>query len=225
MPEVAPNTIVVWSDLACPWATVAVHRLHEARERAGLVDAVAFDHRAFCLEVINDQPTPKRILDAEVPVVGALAPELGWRVWRAPEAGYAVSTLLALEAVQVAKEQGLEASARLDRALRAAFFAGSRCVTMRHVVLEVAAECDGVDAGALREALDAGRGRRAVLEQTAAARDGKVQGSPHLFLPDGSDVHNPGVEKHWLGEPGEGFPVVDADDPSVYDDLVRRAAG
>jgi hypothetical protein len=29
---------------------------------------------------------------------------------------------------------------------------------------------------------------------------------------------------HWVGEHPEGFPVIDADDPSVYDDLLRTAA-
>jgi hypothetical protein len=29
---------------------------------------------------------------------------------------------------------------------------------------------------------------------------------------------------HWEGLWAAGYPVVDADDPSVYDDLLRRAA-
>ncbi len=49
----------------------------------------------------------------------------------------------------------------------------------------------------------------------------EVQGSPHFFLADGSDVHNPGIELHWADA---GYPVVDADDPDVYEDLLRRAA-
>jgi hypothetical protein len=40
-----------------------------------------------------------------------------------------------------------------------------------------------------------------------------------------SDVHNPGIAMHQVGEPGAGFLVVDADDPGVYEELVRRAAG
>jgi hypothetical protein len=51
-----------------------------------------------------------------------------------------------------------------------------------------------------------------------------VQGSPHFFLADGSDEHNPGIRTHQDGEPGNGFLALDGDDPSVYDDLVRRAA-
>jgi hypothetical protein len=52
-----------------------------------------------------------------------------------------------------------------------------------------------------------------------------VQGSPHLFFADGPDVHNPGIELRWVGEQGAGFPVVDHDDPTVFRELVQRAAG
>jgi hypothetical protein len=79
---------------------VAVHRLHETRERLGLVDAVQFDHRAFPLELFNEQPTPKSTLDAEVPVTAALEPDAGWRAWSSPIEEYPVSTLLALEAAE-----------------------------------------------------------------------------------------------------------------------------
>ena len=223
MIDVAPGTIAVFADIACPWAHVAVHRLHAARRRLGLEGEVGFDLRAFPLELINRRPTPKRSLDAEVPVVGALEPSAGWQVWQDADFRYPVSTLLALEAVQAAKAQGRRQSETLDLALRRALFAESRCVTMRHVVLEVAGE-HGVDVDALAEALDDGRARRTLFEHEAAARSSQVQGSPHLFLADGSDSHNPGIEMHWEGEHGKGFPVVTADRPEVYDDLLGRAA-
>jgi hypothetical protein len=89
--------------------------------------------------------------------------------------------LLTLEAAQAAKEQSLRASEELDRALRRALFADSRCITIA----------------------------------TLCSR----------FLPDGTDMHNPGIEMHWQGEAGTGFPVIDHDDPTVYDDLLKRAAG
>ena len=59
MLEVAPRTIVVFSDIGCPWAHVAVWRLHDARRRLGLEETVSFDHRVFPLELFNSQPTPK----------------------------------------------------------------------------------------------------------------------------------------------------------------------
>jgi predicted DsbA family dithiol-disulfide isomerase len=221
--EGAAGTVVVYSDIGCPWAHLAVHRLLVARHRLGLDGRVGIDHRAFPLEVFNRRPTPKRILDAEIPVAGALDPDAGWQPWQDEAHRWPVTTLPALEAVQAAKEQGLDASERLDRALRLALFAESRCISLRHVIFEVAEKCRGVDADALAEAFDSGRHRRDVVDQAAVAESDEVAGSPHLFLADGTDVHNPGVDFHWVGEPGTGFPVVTADDTSVYDSLLRRA--
>ncbi len=223
MVRVTPGTVALYSDLGCPWAHLAVYRLHATRLRLGLEDAVTFDHRAFPLEVFNERPTPWRVLSAEIPVVGGLDPDAGWQIWQGEPVTWPVTTLPALEAVQAAKEQGLRASERLDRALRVALFGQSRCVSMRHVILEVAADA-GLDVPALRDALDEGRARRAVFDQQRAASDDQVQGSPHLFLADGTDMHNPGIQMEWAGEHGVGFPVVSKDDPGVYEDLVRRAA-
>lgn len=222
MIEVDAGTIAIYADIACPWSHVAIHRLHTTRARLGLERDVSFDLRPFPLEVFNKRATPKRTLDAEIPVAGGLEPQAGWRLWDGPEYDYPVSTLLALEAVQAAKSQGLDASAALDRALRGAFFARSRNIALRHVVLEVAEECARVDAGALRHSLDQGTSRSAVLRSVSAPDEG-VRGSPHLFLSDGTESHNPGIEHHWEGGEG-GFPVVDGDDPSVYEDLLARAA-
>jgi predicted DsbA family dithiol-disulfide isomerase len=221
--DVAPGTLVIYSDVGCPWAHAAVSRLHRARARLGLADTVQFDHRTFPLELFNEQPTPKLTLDAEIPVTGGLEPDAGWHLWSAPIHEYPVSTLLALEAVQAAKEESLEASERLDLGLRRAFFAESRCITMRHVVLAVATE-QRLDADALAAALDSGRARPMLLAQCDVARAEEVKGSPHVFAPDGSAAHNPGITMHWEGGRG-GFPVIDADDPSVVDRLLFSAAG
>jgi predicted DsbA family dithiol-disulfide isomerase len=221
--EAAPGTVVVFADIACPWSHVALFRLHRARESLGMGDDVVFDMRAFPLEYFNGQPTPKRVLDAEIPVAGGLEPEAGWAMWRRREWDYPVTTLLALEAVQAAKGQGLRAGEQLDHALRSALFGRGINVSMRHEILAVAEDCGAVDADALREALDEGRARRMVFEQAETAR-AVVQGSPHFFLPDASDVHNPGVRLHWHGKHGVGFPIVDSDEPAVYEDIVKVAA-
>lgn len=221
--DVAPDTIVVWSDIACPWGTVAVHRLHAAIDRRGLRRRLAIDHRAFPLELVNGRPTPKPILDAEIPVAGALVPDAGWQVWQAPESEWPVTTVPAMEAVQAAKGQGLGASAALDLALREALFSDSRCIAIRPVILDVACTCPEVDVTALGAALDAGEGRASLIEQCQRAMTDEVTGSPHVFMADGTDLHNPGVTIHWQGEHGVGFPVVDRDDPSIYDDLLDRA--
>lgn len=226
MVDTSPGTIVVWSDLACPWAHVAVHRLHQARRALDLEGAVRFDHRAFVLEIANSRPTPKRVLEAEIPVAGGLEPGAGWQVWQDDPSRWPVTTLLPMEAVQAAKDQGLPASEELDRALRVAFFGRSLCISLRSVILDVAAECESVDVDRLQLALDDGRARRAVMAQhaTATAPGSGVDGSPHLFLPDGTGVHNPGIDLRWEGEHGRGFPVIVDDRPEVYTDLLQRAA-
>jgi predicted DsbA family dithiol-disulfide isomerase len=223
MSKVEPGTVVVWSDIACPWATAAMHHVHATRARLGLEGAVTLDHRAFPLELLNGRSTSRAIVDAEVPVVGAIASDFGFSLWTGDPAAYPSTVLLALEAVQAAKEQSLAASDRLDLALRRAMFADGRHVGMRHVVLDVAARVPEVDAVALEAALDDGRGRRVVIDQWRAVPDAGIQGSPHLFLPDGTDVHNPGVTMRWVGPKPGGFPVIDRFDPSVYEDILTRA--
>jgi predicted DsbA family dithiol-disulfide isomerase len=224
--NVAPGTIVVWSDIGCAWAHRAVYRLHETRHRLGLEGRVTFEHRPYPLELINDRATPRNILAAEVPVIGAYEPDAGWRLWDRPEWQWPVTTLLALEAVQAAAEEGPAVAERLDRALRLAFFGEGRCISLMHVILEVADGSDGVDGDALARALSDGRARSQVIDGYQAAATGdEVKGSPHLFLPDGTDAHNPGFTVRWQGEPGTGYPVIEADDPAVYDELVTRAAG
>ena len=225
MIDVAPGTIVVYADIGCPWSHLAVHRLLATRREMGLDGEVVLDHRAFVLEVANEEPTPKRTLDGEIPVIGALDPSAGWQLWQGDEWAWPSTVLPAMEAVQAAKEQSLRASEQLDRALRVAFLGESRCIALRSVILEVAAGCPAVDVDALAAALDCGRARRAVLDQhrLAEAAD-EVDGSPHVFLSDGTACHNPGIDMHWQGEQGRGFPVVTTYDPSVYGDLLVRAA-
>lgn len=222
--DVAPRTIQVWSDIGCPWSHAVVWRLWDARRRLGLEEQVRFDHHAFPLELFNSEPTPKRRTDAEWPVAQVLAPRAGWQPWSGPDHEWPVTMLPSLEAVQAAKAQSPAASEELDRALRRAFWAESRCVSLRHVILEVAGECERVDVAALAEALDDGRARRAILHDWAVASGDEVRGSAHLFAPDGTNAQNPGITIGWTADPrGEGMYTIEADDPAAIDDLVRRA--
>ena len=223
--HVAPNTIAVWSDLGCPWSHAVVWRLHDARWRLGLEGRVTFDHHAFPLELFNNEPTPRPLREAEGHVAAELAPRAGWQPWSAPDHAWPVTMLPPMEAVLAAKLQSHAASEELDRGLRRAFWGESRCISLRHVILEVANESESVDVAALSEALDDGRARRAVLDDWAVARGDEVRGSAHLFAPDGTNEQNPGITIGWRDDgAGGGEAVVEADDPAAIDDLVRRAA-
>jgi predicted DsbA family dithiol-disulfide isomerase len=215
------GTLTIWSDIGCPWATLFVWRAHGRRAALGL--DVSFEHRCFPLELVNERPTPRAIVDAEIEVLAPLAPDAGWRPWAAEADTYAVTTLPALEAVQAAKEQGGDTSERLDLALRQALWRDSRCIALRHVILDVADTAD-VDVKALAEALDDGRARRAVIADWRATSDGAAQGSPYVVA-GGEGVLNPGITQHWEGPKPGGRPVVENDDRTALDALLRAAAG
>lgn len=220
--HVEPNTIAIWSDLGCPWSHAVVWRLWDARRRLGLEERLRFDHHAFPLELFNSEPTPRPEREAEGRLAAQLAPRAGWQEWSAPDHAWPVTMLLPMEAVLAAKEQSLAASEELDRALRRAFWAQSRCISLRHVILEVARDCDAVDVEALTEALDDGRARRTLLDDWAVARTDEVRGSAHLFAPDGTSAQNPGMALGWTEASGV---TVDADDPAAIEAFVRLAAG
>jgi hypothetical protein len=98
-------------------------------------------------------------------------------------------------------------------------------VSLRHVILEVASQCDGLDLAQLADALDSGRARRRIFEQWEVAKTDAVSGSPHLFLHDGTDLQNPGLQLDWAQRPdGQWTPSLVRDDVEIYERLLRRAA-
>lgn len=234
-PPVAPGTVQVWSDLLCPFAHLALHRIRQARDRLGI--DVPVEHRTFALELF-DGPHSRRGTDTEAVGVGQAAPELDWRVWAAPDDVYPHTVLLAAEAVHAAQAQSLAAGEALDLALRRAFWTASRSISLRDVVLEVAGETAAggtaldipvldvpvLDVRALTDALDSGRHRVDVFADHAVARTDAIPGSPTIRLADGTTVTNPGTEVTWAGPCAAGFPIVGRHDPAVLDELVRRAA-
>lgn len=218
------GTIVVFSDIWCSFAHIGIHRLHTTRERLGLRDRVQFDLRAFPLELLNNASSPRSGTDSEVGRMAAQEPGAGWQLWQTQDWLYPSTVLPALEAVQAAKLQSLHASEQLDLALRKAFWAQSRNISNRAVIVDCAESTGAVDVTALVEALDDGRARRTVADQAAISATDQVNCSPHLFLPDGTDHANPGIKVRWEGGYGVGWPVVESDDPSVYEDLLKRSA-
>jgi predicted DsbA family dithiol-disulfide isomerase len=221
----ASGYVIFYSDIGCPWASLAVHRLRSRRAERGLEGVVVIDHRAFPLELFNQQLTPKTIVDSEVAVVGSHEPALEWQPWRRKEREYPVTTLLPMEAVQVAKDEavgGLSASEDLDAALRHAWYAESRSIHLWSELLDVAEAVPSVDTEALATALRAGGGRTSIFAQWEQAKE-VAQGSPHLFLADGMSVHNPGITLEWTASQFHGMPRIAADEAGIYDEILDRA--
>ncbi len=221
----APGALVLFSDVACPWATVMVLRLRAARSDLGLEGTVALLHLANPLELVHERPLARRIIDAEIPLCAAATPGFGWSLWQGRLDEFPVTSLLAVEAVQAARRQSETAAEELDLALRQALFVASRCIALRHEVLAAAATCEAVDVRRLAADLDDGVARAATSRQARAAREVAGPCTGYLVAPDGSGSCNPGVTSRWLGpDLPRGVPIVDDDDPSVYRDLVSAAA-
>ncbi len=220
-----PGALVVFSDIACPWATVVVLRLREARASLGVVSTLPIIHLAHPLELMHRHPLARRVIDAEIPLCAAATPAFGWSLWQGRLDEYPVSSLLAVEAVQAARRQSEAAGEELDLALRTALFVDSRCITARHEVLRAARSCPLVDEGRLEEDLDRGVARAAISRQAAAARAGHAPCSGTVVLPDASQWCNPGVTTGWIGPAiPRGAPQVTGDEPGAALRLVARAA-
>ena len=211
----APNTITVWSDIGCPWATLALGALRNAIQIVGGDKQI--DHRVFPLEIFNQRPTPKRITDAEVVAIAGLIPDLGWNIWSKPDWNFAVTMIPAMEAVQAAKHPdvgGLTASDELDAALRKAFWCDSRCISIGAEIMRAAETCSNVNVEALEWAIAMGEGRWRIRDQWPVAQSQLVTCSPHIFSPSGVAVANPGASYTWVGGAETGYPRMESYDES-----------
>jgi predicted DsbA family dithiol-disulfide isomerase len=172
---------------------MAVYRLRQLWPEYGGRVRVAW--RALSLEVKNGQSTPKFILDQEIPLMARQEPDLPISLWRAPEWQYPVTLLPAFEALACAARQGDERAWEYSWRVRSAFFAESRCVSMRHELRKVAREC-GLDLARFQDDWDSGAQRRPVLAESHTGWEVvKVPGSPTFVLPSGRQIHNPAALK------------------------------
>lgn len=214
---VGSGAIAVYSDVSCPWATIVLHRLRRARERLGMT--LSFDLRPFPLELVNRQATDFDHLNREMPAAASVLPDYGFRPWDDSDER-AVTTLPALEAIRACYAQTADAADQLDGALRRAFFADHRCISLFHVILDIADSCDLVDTARLDADLRRGRARHEVFDHWEQASELGVVGSPHIVLSNGDDTFAPSLE---VGT-DDGRVVVVEDRPQEIDDLLVAAA-
>jgi predicted DsbA family dithiol-disulfide isomerase len=125
-----------------------------------------------------------------------------------------------MEALKVAGELGgPEAADRYDEAARRAFFLDRRDLSIRPTLAEIAAET-GLDRARFLDAFDGGGHRRSVVADWEEGRRRGVEGSPQVFLPDGSGHFNPGIGKiDWV----RGIPVPSQVDEGAIAKLLDQA--
>jgi predicted DsbA family dithiol-disulfide isomerase len=208
--------LTVFSDLHCPWAYVLSIRLRRARTG---VDRPPVAWRCWPLELVNERGTSWDTLSQEIPVLAQLEPDHFSR----PRRETWPSTLLpAMEALKVAGDLGGPRTAdRFDELARRAFFLERRDLSLRPTLADLAAEA-GLDRDAFVDAFDGGGYRRSVVADWQEGRRRGVEGSPHVFLPDGSAVFNPGVGGiDWV----RGIPVPREVDEGAVANLVTAAVG
>ena len=187
-------TVTIYSDIHCPWAALAVHRLRRARDANGL--DVVFDPRAWPLELVNSHGTSRDIVETETAVLAQHEEELFSR-FRGDS--WPSSFLPAFEAVAAARRAlGVPAAEEVDYALRVAFFRESADLSVRSAIAE-AVQDSGVDAEAVMKIWDREPVRADVLDDYARSAELPIQGSPQIFWPGGETTHNPGMTDHeWV---------------------------
>ncbi len=219
-------TIEVFSDIHCPWGYLATFRLrHLEPEWQG---HVRFVWRCLPLEVVNNRGTPKHIVDQELPYLLQVEPDIPARPWRRADWEYPVTLLPAFEALKCAEAQGDEAAAAFNWAVRRAFFAESRCVSLRHVLIDIAREA-GLDVVQFTNDFDSGRYKHLVMEESERGwHILGVKGSPTLVLPTGEQRPYPGIpellwdaNEHVIGIKPGAYPEGDSLD--LYRAIIHEA--
>jgi hypothetical protein len=188
-------TIEIYSSMECPYAYLATYHLRQVwPEFRG---KVRLAWRALALEYVNRQSYPKPLYAAEYALFRQIEPGLPWNLWARPDWEWPTTHWPAFEALACAQVQGDEPAFEMSWALRHAYFAGSRCLSLRHEILAVAesvASQGALDLRRFTEDWDAGRYKARVLEESRRGwEDLKVDGSATLLLPGGQRMTNPAI--------------------------------
>lgn len=187
--------IEIYGSMECPYAYLATYRLRqvwpEFRSQVRLV------WRALSLEYINRQSYPMPLHLAEHSLFQQIEPDLPWKRWSRAEWEWPSTHWPGFEALACAQAQGDAAALEMSWALRYAYFAGNRSVSLRHEIMDIASQLgeQGVlDMERFERGWDSGRYKLQVLEESRRGwHEIRLEGSATLILPDGSRVTNPFV--------------------------------
>jgi predicted DsbA family dithiol-disulfide isomerase len=185
----AQPEVEFFSDLHCPHAYLTRYRLRQVEDEFA---NVRFRLRCLSIEYDVEAPTPKTILDVETHSLMLQEEAIPYEPWPEGRTSRWPTTFFpAFEAVKAAETIDPAKAWELDWRVREAFFAGHACLTLRHVLADLAE-----DVGLAREeflaAFDEGHRARVVQESEEGWYEEGFTHSPSLRLPDGSTHVNPG---------------------------------
>jgi predicted DsbA family dithiol-disulfide isomerase len=182
-----PVRIAMYSDIHCPYAYLTAYRLHLLRKEYR--DSIVIQYKSLSLEYRNKRGTPKDILDNETPVLLLQEPNIPYQPWHAPLTEWPVTMWPAFEAIKCAERQGWEQAADLDWSIRSAFFHGSKCISLRSILIGLAEHIKGLDMDRFISDFDSGTCKQQVLQESQEGWEQlKVPNSPTLVLPDGRQL-------------------------------------
>ena len=145
--------------------------------------------RPFPLEVMAGEAPSRAVLDQEWWLAALQEPQAQFKPFEGED--WPTTTLPAFEVAWCAAQQGEAAFFAFDLRVRRAFFAESRNIGERDVLLELAREI-GLDLASLTRELDSGHPRAAVLAEARAGQERyHVRGTPTLMLADGAKLRSP----------------------------------
>jgi predicted DsbA family dithiol-disulfide isomerase len=174
--------------------------------------------RAFSLEIINDRPASRHIVDQEWPLIAVQEPRSPCRAW--PHEEFVRTTMMAYDAYLSANRQDSERARVYDLKIRRAFFYEGRRIDEACVLCALAEE-SGLDPAPILADVEGERYREETLADCREAlrrRDdeGLPMTSPTMFLPSGEPFFNPfASEKRF-----ESGKIVEVHPPSRYGEAV-----
>ncbi len=220
--------IEIYSSIECPFAYLATHRLRRIwPEYSGRVQ-IAW--RALSLEYINRQGNPKPVMQTETALLPQIDSDLVVQVWPRPDWQWPVTVWPAFEALACAQAQSPDAAFEMSWAIRRAFFAEGRSLSLRHELLEIAGEVAAqtdLDLQRFEHDWDYGRYKGTVISES---RHGwhtlQVNGSPTFVFADGRMISNPAAGEVDLDEANNilhGYTPYPGDPVQAYRVLIESA--
>ena len=184
--------IEIWSDIVCPWCYLGKRRLEEALERFEGRAGVHVVHRAFQLDPtrpMGETQNRRRMLMAKYGWTEQQAEAIDAQMmaraaddglsYRMTADGVTGNTRQAHEVVQAAAAEG-QADAMLERLYRA-YFSEERSIFDIDSLAALATDV-GLDAHAVRTALEEGRYTAAVEADDRQAREFGARGVPFFVI-------------------------------------------